>query len=89
MSPQRERTERLQAQVEALIKPSTASSSFAEIAHQLRTIVAGDLSDDEIIMAAHRVRARWRQYRHIAGARPHLEAIEANCARWTMPERPQ
>lgn len=90
MSAQRERTERLQAHVETVLaKPSTAVCSFAEIARQLRTIIADDVTEDEIIMAAHRVRARWRQYRHITGVRPQIEVIEANCARWTARERSQ
>jgi hypothetical protein len=83
MSTQRQRTEQLQRHVEAaLTKPSDMDFPFAEIARQLRIIIADDVTDDEIIMAAYRVRAQWRQYRHVAGARSHLEAIEANCARW-------
>ncbi|HEV8032620.1 MAG TPA: hypothetical protein VGP42_16530 [Stellaceae bacterium] len=96
----RQRTERLQMHVEAgLTMPPAVLPPFAEIARQLRIIVADDVTDDEIIMAAYRVRAEWR-YRVctwaregwdnaefvsvIAGARVHLEAMEANCARWVV-----
>jgi hypothetical protein len=86
MSEQRERTEKLQAHVEAaLTKPITAAFpnlSLAEAVRQLRKIVADDVTEDEVVMAAHRVRAKWRQDRHSGFGRAYLATIEANCARW-------
>jgi hypothetical protein len=85
MSAQRQRNERLQMHVEcALIKPSCPGLPdipFAEIARELRIIIADDLTDDEIIMAAHRVRADYRK-RSDPYARHHRDVVEANCARW-------
>jgi hypothetical protein len=86
---QRERAERLQVHVEAaLLQPSMKldepSIVWAEIARQLRVIIADDVTDDEIVLAAYRVRAKWRGYRH-PGARSHLATIEANCASLPRP----
>ena len=77
---------KLEQHVDAgLTKPSTPGLPdlpFAEIVRQLREIVADDVTDDEVLMAAHRVRARYRQDRHIGYCAHHLEVVEANCARW-------
>jgi hypothetical protein len=42
----------------ALTKPSATLCSFVEIARQLRVIIGDDVTEDEIIMAAHWVRRR-------------------------------
>jgi hypothetical protein len=47
-------------------------------------LIADDVTYNEIIMAADRVRAQWRRYRHIPGRRAWLEVIEANCPSWTV-----
>jgi predicted short-subunit dehydrogenase-like oxidoreductase (DUF2520 family) len=85
MTAQRERTERLERHIEAaLTKPSHRGvpQSLAEAVRQLRQIVADDVTEDEVVMAAHRVRAKWRQDRHSGFGRAYLVTIEANCARW-------
>lgn len=61
-----------------------ADCSFAETARQFRMLIADDVTYNEIIMAADRVRAQWRRYRHIPGRRAWLEVIEANCPSWTV-----
>lgn len=80
IATQRQRTERLQMHVEAALT-KTSTCSLAEAARQLRIIIADDVTEDEIIMAAHRVRADYRQ-RSDAYARHYLDLIEANCAMW-------
>jgi hypothetical protein len=77
----RERTERLQTHVECALTKLLMPGDFSEIARQLRIMVDDDVTDDEIIMAAHRVRADYRQ-RSDPYARHNLDLVEANCATW-------
>ena len=82
----RARRFRLQAHVECvLLKPSTARfASFEEVAGELRALIAVDISDDEIIMAARLVRAQWRQWWASGTApRSHFTVIEENY-RWLL-----
>jgi hypothetical protein len=81
------RTWKLAQHVEAaLTKPSTGLPDlpFSETVRQLREIVAVDVTEDEILMAAHRVRARYQQdQQHSAYARYYFDVVKANCARWS------
>lgn len=87
MSPEEVRVRRagLQGAMEcALIKPwmpeDVAADQLSQIRYEL-TMMYGPVTDDEVQIAARRVLAVWRPRRHIPGARPHLDMIEANWAR--------